>query len=260
MTTVISKDGTKIAFDKVGTGPAVVLVSGALSSRASGPFKLAELLASQFTVYSYDRRGRNESSDTLPYAVQREVEDLEAIIDDAGGSAYVYGHSSGAALALESTLTLGKKITKLALYEAPYNADENALKSWKDFGMQLDELLAAGHRGGAVALFLKLIGMPDEQVLAMRETPVWSMFESIAPTLAYDNAVVGQEGIPTNRAAAIAVPTLVLYGGASYPFMKVVAEALSKAIPHAELRALEGQNHNPKSELLAPVLLEFFGK
>ncbi len=155
---VTSQDGTKIAYDKIGHGPAVILVAGALCSRSfwSGP-ELAKLLARSFTVYNYDRRGRGDSGDTKPYAVAREIEDIEALIDEAGGSAYLYGHSSGAALALEAALRLGNTVKKLAMYEAPYNDDAEAQRAWKQYIKQLTEALAADRRGDAVALFMELV-------------------------------------------------------------------------------------------------------
>src|SRR5438876_10220057 len=178
---VNSKDGTRIVYDKIGHGPAVILVAGAMCSRSfwSGP-ELAKLLARSFTVYNYDRRGRGDSGDTRPYAVAREIEDIEALIDEAGGSAYLYGHSSGAALAMEAALRLGNKVKKLAMYEAPYNDDAEAQRAWKEYIKQLTELLAADRRGDAVALFMKYVGMPDEQIEGMRHAPNWPMFEALA--------------------------------------------------------------------------------
>src|SRR5229473_8400173 len=246
--TVISKDGTKIAYDKIGHGPAVILVAWALCSRSfwSGP-ELAKLLARRFTVYNYDRRGRGESGDTKPYALEREIEDIEALIDEAGGSAYLYGHSSGAALALEAALRLGNKVKKLAMYEPPYNDDAEAQRAWKAYIKQLTETLAADRRGNAVALFMELVGTPADQIEAMRHAPTWPMFEAIAPTLAYDHtAILGKDrSVPIERAAHVLVPTLVMNGGASYPFMYETARALSRAIPHSQLRTLEGQDHGP---------------
>jgi len=259
--TVTSKDGTKIAFDKTGHGPAVILVAGALCSRAfwSGP-ELAKLLDPSFTVYNYDRRGRGDSDDTQPYAVEHEIEDIEALIDDAGGSAYLFGHSSGASLALEAALTLGKKVTKLAMYEAPYNDDPAAQGRWQEYLKHLRETLAADRGGDAVALFMKYVGTPDDQIEGMRHAPIWPVFEAIAPTLAYDHAAILGEyaSVPVDRAAGVDVPTLVMSGGASYPFMRETAQALGKAIPNAQVRTLEDQTHNVDSDVLAPVLLEFF--
>src|SRR5512141_1694880 len=148
MNTVTSKAGTKIAYDKKGDGPALILVDGALCYRGFGPMPgLAELLAPNFTVYTYDRRGRGESSNGKPFSVQREVEDIEALIDAAGGSAFVYGISSGACLALEAALKLGNKVSRLAMYEPPYNGDKAAMQQWKDYRKQLDQAIAEGRRG-----------------------------------------------------------------------------------------------------------------
>lgn len=262
MRKVISKDGTAIAFDRLGEGSPIILVGGAFQHRAIDPqtAQLAALLAQHFTVFHYDRRGRGDSGDALPYAVQREVEDIEALIEEAGGSAFVYGASSGAALAMEATIKLGGKIKKLAMYEAPYNSDDTARQAWKEYRKQLRELLAANRRGDAVALFLKLVKMPADQIEGMRHEPWWLMFEAVAPTLAYDAAVMGEDGsVPAGRAASVAVPALVMNGDdASYGFMHDTAMALAKAIPNAQQRTLVGQTHDVAPETLAPALVEFF--
>lgn len=259
--TVTSKDGTKIVYDKQGEGPAVILVDGALCTRSFGSKpELVTLLAPHFTIYSYDRRGRGDSGDTKPYAVEREIEDIEALIDEAGGVAGLYGHSSGAALALEAAVTLGDKIKKIAMFEAPYNDDREAQRGWREYTQQLTKLLAADRRGDAIALFMALVGMPADQIEGMRRAPMWPVLEAIAPTLAYDHiAIKGEDGtIPTERAARLTVPALVMNGGASFPFMYDTARALSKAMPHAQLRTLEGQRHDVSPEVLAPVLVAFF--
>jgi pimeloyl-ACP methyl ester carboxylesterase len=262
MRTLTSKDGTMIAFDQSGTGPALILVDGALQYRAfdQGAAQLADLLAPHFTVVHYDRRGRGDSTDTPPYAVAREIEDIEALIDAAGGSAFVYGISSGAALAMEAAIELPGKIKQLAMYEPPYNGDEAAQRAWKEYTMQLRELLAAGRRGDAVALFMRLVGATADQVEEVRRAPVWPIFEAVAPTLAYDHiAILGEDAaIPIERAARVGVPTLILVGGASYPFMHDTAVALANVIPNARYRTLEGQTHKVAAEALAPVLVEFF--
>jgi len=261
MDTVISNDGTKIVYDKQGDGPALILVDGAMCSRSTGSKpELTSLLAPHFTVYNYDRRGRGDSGDTSPYAVEREIEDIETLIDEAGRTAYLYGHSSGGSLALEAAVKIGSKVKKLAMYEAPYNDDPEARRAWGEYIEQLTEILAANRRGDAIALFMKYVGVPGEQIDGMRGTPFWPNLEAIAPTLAYDHtAILGQDGsIPKQRAARALMPTLVMNGGASYPFMYDTARALSKAMPHAELRTLEGQTHEVSPEALAPVLVEFF--
>ena len=263
MNTVTSKDGTKIAYDKKGQGPALILVDGALCYRGFGPMPgLADLLAPHFTVYTYDRRGRGQSTNGVPYAVEREVEDIDALIDAAGGTAYLYGISSGACLVLEAAMKLGSKASKLALYEPPYNPDPAARQQWKDYRKQLDQALSEGRRGDAVVLFMKLVGTPSEMVEGMRNAPMWPMFEAVAPTLEYDAAAMGDDRTaPVKRATAVAVPTLVMDGGANLtmlPFMHVSATALAEAIPNAQHRTLEGQTHDVQAPVIAPVLVEFF--
>lgn len=262
MKTVTSKDGTTIAFDQSGKGPAVILVDGALQYRAfdQGMAQLADLLAQHFTVIHYDRRGRGDSTDTQPYALAREIEDIEALIDDAGSSASLYGISSGAALAMEAAIALPKKVKKLAMYEAPYNDAAAAQQAWREYTKQLGELLTARRDGDAVGLFMMLVGATADQVDEIRQTPMWPLWESVGHTLAYDHiAALGQEAtIPTDRAARVVMPALVMDGGASYPFMHVTAMALANAIPNAQHRTLEGQTHEVAAEALAPVLIEFF--
>jgi pimeloyl-ACP methyl ester carboxylesterase len=259
METVKSKDGTSIGYDRVGEGPVVLFVDGALSTRRAKA-DLARLLAERFTVYSYDRRGRGDSGDTQPYAVDREIEDIDALIDAGGGSAFLYGHSSGGCLALDATVELRGKVGKLAMYEAPYNDDPAAQKAWGDYLTSLTDLLASGRRGDAVALFMALVGTPAAQIEGMRHAPFWAGMEAIAPTLAYDHiGIMGRLGsIPTERAARIQVPTLVISGTSGLPFMLETAKTLSRTIPGAELRTLDGQGHDVHAEVLAPVLAEFF--
>jgi len=261
MTTLKSKDGTTIAFDKQGDGPALILVNGAMSTRSDGSNpELARLLAQHFTVYAYDRRGRGDSGDTKPYAVGREIEDIDALIDKAGGYAFLYGHSSGGCLALEAAVKLSDKVKKLAMYEVPYNDDPEAQKAWGTYIKNLTEALASNRRGDAVALFMAYVGMPAAQIEGMRHAPFWSGMEALAPTLAYDHtAIMGNDGsIPRERAARVQVPTLVMTGGSGAPFMLETAKTLSTTIPRARLRTLEGQAHDVHPEALAPVLAEFF--
>ncbi|MGI8687590.1 MAG: alpha/beta fold hydrolase [Thermomicrobiales bacterium] len=259
--TVTSKDGTKIAYDQQGEGPAVILVAGAMCARLSwsGP-ELARLLAPHFTVYNYDRRGRGDSEDTPPYAVEREIEDIDALIDEAGGSAYLFGHSSGGALALEAAVKLGDKVKKLAIYDVPYKDDPAAQQAWKEYIKRLTEVLAADRRGDAIALFMQYVGTPADQIAGMRHAPFWPTLEAIAPTLAYDHtALIGEDAsVPTKRASGVRVSALVLNGGASPPFMYDTARALSQAMPHAQHRTLEDQTHDVNLEVLAPVLEAFF--
>jgi pimeloyl-ACP methyl ester carboxylesterase len=261
MKKVNSKDGTVIAFDQIGRGPVVIMVDGALQYRAfdQGMKDLAEELSKHFTVIHYDRRGRGDSTDTQPYALEREIEDIEAVIDEVSGSAFLYGISSGAALAMEAALKLDGKVRKLAMYEPPYNDDENARRGWREYRRKLAEINAAGRNGDAVAHFMMLVGMPADQVDGMRQHPMWPLWEAVGHTLAYDAAAMGQDSsVPSERAARLAVPTLVMTGGETFPFMHAAAAALAKAIPNAQHLTLAGQTHDVSAEALAPVLIEFF--
>jgi pimeloyl-ACP methyl ester carboxylesterase len=262
MSMVTSKDGTQIAYEMAGSGPAIILVDGALGYRSfSGMPSLTRLLAPHFTVYTYDRRGRGESGDTKPFAVAREVEDIEALIQAAGGEASLFGISSGACLVLEAAISLGSKVKKIALYEPPYDSMQGAEAPWRNYRKNLGEALAGGRRGEAVALFMYLVGVPADQIEGMRQAPMWPMFEAIAPTLAYDAAAIGDDrSAPVQRAAKVTAPALVMDGGANLaimPFMHDTALRLVKAIPHAQQRTLDGQTHDVNMEVLAPVLVEF---
>ncbi|MER5324154.1 alpha/beta fold hydrolase [Streptosporangium roseum] len=263
MSTVVSKDGTTLAFDRIGDGPAVILVDGALCHRSSGPNgPLAALLAERFTVYTYDRRGRGDSGDTAPYAVEREVEDIEALIAEAGGSAFVYGISSGAALALEAA-ERGLAISKLALYEAPFIVDDSRPPVPQDYRAQISDLLAAGRRGDTVKYFMRRgVGLPAVVVAMMRFMPAWAGLTAVAHTLAYDAAVMAgtQSGrsLPAGRWASVTPPTLVAVGGKSPGWMHNAMAAVADALPNARRHTLKGQTHIVKPQALAPVLIDFF--
>jgi pimeloyl-ACP methyl ester carboxylesterase len=261
MNRLSSRDGTTIAYDQRGEGPALILVDGALTVHSAGSgSELARLLAPRLTVYGFDRRGRGDSGDTLPYAIDREIDDIEALIDRAGGSAFLYGHSSGGPLAMRAAIRLGRKVSKIAMYEPPYNNDPGAQQSWSHYLSQLDKALAEGRRGDAVALFMQFVGTPAEQIEGMRRAPFWPGMEAIAPTLAYDHAAILGEpwSVPAELAARVRVPTLVMAGDASLPFMPDTARVLSQAIPEGQLRTLAGQTHEVNPGVLAPVLAEFF--
>lgn len=257
MDKVPSKDGTTISFERLGSGPPVVLVCGGSVDRSSNA-SLAALLAQHFTVFNYDRRGRGESGDTPPYAVEREVEDIDAVVAAAGESAFLYGSSSGAALALEAARMLPTKITKLALWEPPY-VPEGFPRPPADSARTYTELVAAGKRGDAAEFFMaKVVGLPPEFVAQARNAPWWPNQEALAHTLAYDATIMGDYTLPAERVAAVTIPTLVLDGGASFPFMGVTAQALADRLPHGQRRTLEGQRHDVDAAKLAPVLEEFF--
>jgi pimeloyl-ACP methyl ester carboxylesterase len=257
-----SADGTTISYERTGTGPPLILVGGALSSRAAAE-PLAQQLADRFAVIAYDRRGRGDSGDTPPYAVEREVEDLAALIAEAGGSAFVVGHSSGAVLALEATDALGSRIPMLALYEPPFIVDDSRPPVPADFDARLEELVATDRRGDAVEYFLTTAPeAPAETVAQMRETPMWLGMEALAHTLAYDARVLGDtlagSPAPLERWSSVDVPTLVLDGGASPPWQRSSTQALARVLPRSVHRSLPGQTHGAEPEALAPVLRAFF--
>ncbi|MGP4084741.1 alpha/beta fold hydrolase [Streptomyces sp. KR55] len=254
----ISHDGTPIAYQRIGQGPVVVLVSGAMSAGATVA-PLAGPLSDRFGVVVYDRRGRGESGDTTPYTVEREVEDLAALIEAEaeGGDAALYGISSGGALALHAAAS-GLPVRQVAVYEVPFAMDEVAAKGRAEYGERLTEALAQGRRGDAVELFLRLTGLAEEMIQGARQSPLWSGMETIAPSLAYDDAVMGDGRVPRDRLAAITVPVLALAGGASPDWMRQAARAVADAAPQGAYGVLEGQTHMVDPQVLAPVLAEFF--
>ena len=261
MQKVKSRDGTTIAFESSGSGPAVILVGGALSGRSAAA-PLAKALSEYFTVVAYDRRGRGDSGDTAPYAVGREVEDIDALIGAAGGSAFVHGHSSGAALALEAAAA-GLAIPKLALYEPPFIVDDSRPPLSRDYVARLTELVATGRYGEAVELFLtEAVGAPAQAVSQMRSTPAWVSMEGIARTLLYDQEIMADNmtghPLPAARWAAVAQPTLVMDGGASPLWLRGAAQAVAASLRNAKYRTLEGQTHGTAPAVVAPVLVEFF--
>lgn len=262
--TARSGDGTAIAFERIGEGPPLILVDGALCHRTMGPSRrLAALLAQQFTVFTYDRRGRGASGDTAPYGVEREIDDLRALIDEAGGSASVWGISSGAALALEATRR-GVAITKLVLYEAPFIVDDSRSRIPADIVSQLTALVAADRRGDAVRLFLRHMGAPAIVIALMRLLPLWTKLTRIAHTLPYDMTILApyQAGrpLPADRWSHVRIPTLVMVGGKSPAWFHHSMQALADVLPNASHRVVEGQTHNVKAKSLAPLLKEFFNK
>lgn len=260
---VYSKDGTAIGFDRSGSGPAIIPVGGASGER-SHPWmgELVALLEPHFTVFNYDRRGRGDSGDTAPYAVEREVEDLAAVIEAAGGSAFVYGMSSGAVLALDAA-NHGLAIPKLALYEPPFIVDDSRPPIPREYVAHLDELSAAGRRSDAVEYFMTTaLGVPAEYLGPMKEDPMWAAMEKVSHTLAYDGAIMegtmwGQP-LPAERWTQVTAPTLVIAGGESEPFFHSAARALEKLLPNARRRTLPSQNHAVAPTAIMPVLVEFF--
>ena len=260
MNTVTSKDGTTIAFDTSGKGPPLLVVGGALNDRHAAA-TLAGLLASSFTVYAYDRRGRGDSGDTPSYAVEREVEDLQALVEDAGGTASAFGHSSGAVLALEAAAAT-PGITKLVLYEPPFIVDDSRPPLPDDYVSHLKELAATDRRGDAVEYFMTSgVGVPAEAMPSIRESPYWPSLEAVAHTLWYDGVIMGDtmvgKPLSAERWSAVAIPTLVIDGGASPPSLRNAVQALVDVLPNAQRLTLEGQTHDVDPTVLTPVLVEF---
>jgi pimeloyl-ACP methyl ester carboxylesterase len=251
MDTVTSHDGTRIAFDRIGAGPPIVAVVGAFNDRWTAE-PLARFLAPHFSVLTYDRRGRGDSGDTAPYALEREVEDLAALIVAAGGSAGVFGFSSGAVLALEAAAR-GLHTTRLALYEAP------PFGSPVEHAAILADLVAAGRRGDAVEYFQRdVVGIPADVVGQMRHAPVRPGLEAMAHTLVYDMRILGDTSL-LGRLASIAQPTLVISGQDSMNGVHDTASALVTDLPNARHRVVNGLHHNLVPEAIGPLLVEFFG-
>jgi pimeloyl-ACP methyl ester carboxylesterase len=262
MTTTRSSDGTAIAYESCGDGPPLILVDGALCYRKMGPsHALAEVLSEHFTVIRYDRRGRGDSADTAPYSAEREIEDLAALIDVAGGSAYVCGFSSGAVLALDAAAR-GLPISALALYEPPFIVDDSRPPAAADYVEQLNTLLASKRRGDAVRLFMRHVGMPAPLVSLMRFMPAWGKLKRVAHTLPYDGEIMGDtqlgRPLPAARWPGTKVRTLVIVGGKSPAFFHNGTRMLADLLPNAERRVLDGQTHMVKAKVLAPVLVDYF--
>jgi pimeloyl-ACP methyl ester carboxylesterase len=266
---VTSRDGTTIAFDRQGEGPPLILVASALSDR-SDTATLAALLATHFTVINYDRRGRGDSGDTVPYSVEREIEDLDALIETAGGSAYVFGSSSGAVLALRAASS-GANVTKMALFEPPIRLPDVDLvaTSPADSATRVRELIDAGRRSDAVKYFMTHdVGVPGPFLLIMRVLMrrMWSNMIAMAHTLPYDYALLEDDvdGKPLAGLEWVSVtaPTLVMEGGKSPPRLRRPAQVLATVVPGAQHRTLPGQNHGAvmmAPKVIAAALVEFLG-
>jgi pimeloyl-ACP methyl ester carboxylesterase len=252
---VTSSDGTSIAYERVGTGPAVILVDAAGNFRGFSPMpQLAEALAEHFTAFTYDRRGKGASTDTLPYAVDREIEDLQALIDLAGGSAFVHGFSSGATLALLAA-ERGTGIAKVSLLEPPLGVTDSPPPPSGISG-EVARLIITGRRGEAYEHWLKGIGVPAEMIAQMRESPMWPALEATAHTLIYDSLIPGS--MPPDRLAAISTPALVVGSEGSPDQLRNWVQGVAEALPDASARFLPGTWHGVSAEHLAPALAEFF--
>jgi pimeloyl-ACP methyl ester carboxylesterase len=260
--TLVSRDGTRIVYDHLGAGRPLIMVGGALSDRSHPTVQhFASVLARYFTVFKYDRRGRGDSGDTPPYEAEREFEDLQAVIQAAGGPVFLHGTSSGAVLALE-TAARAQGVAKLALYEPPFIVDDGRAPLLLQYRAHIENLLASGRRSDALVHFMTVgVGMPAASVEAMRNGPEWPGLERLAHTVAYDNAIVGEymEGkpLPGERWRSVTMPTLVMSGGDSPAWLQRSAEVTARALPNATHRTLLGQQHAVAPEALAPVLVEF---
>ncbi|MEV0336504.1 alpha/beta hydrolase [Nocardia sp. NPDC050717] len=256
MPTVWSKDGTTLAYDVLGAGPALVPITGATCFRRFRPVAAdARVFATAFTVHHWDRRGRGDSGDTAPWSVQREVDDIEAIIDAAGGRAILYGHSSGAALALEAAVRLPHKVDAVVVYDASYVHDAAERDSYARLAARVAALLDEGANGRALKVFLRGIGMPRAFVTLLPLVPGWRTMKALAPTLRYDIALT-EDLPPVHRFTAIDLPVQVLVGERNPPGLDAVARMLAAAIPRATYRSLPGQNHMVSAKALLPILVD----
>lgn len=257
MKTTQSKDGTVIAYDVYGSGPALVYITGASCFRSFRPVRQdAKAFAQEFTVYNYDRRGRGDSTNTLPWSVEGEVEDIEAMIDAAGGKAHLYGHSSGAVLALEAALRLGDKVQKVVMYDASYVHDETEKAKYNQLSQHIHQLLKDDQKAKAMKSFLTGIGMPKALVFLLPLFPDWRIMKALAPTLAYDIALT-RDMPPVERAAEVTVPLQIIVGQKSPAGLHDVANQLTKAIPMAKLIELAKQGHLVSAKALLPLLKDF---
>jgi pimeloyl-ACP methyl ester carboxylesterase len=263
MNQATSRDGTSIAYDQQGSGPALILVGGGLDDGSENA-PLARELAENFAVYNYARRGRGGSGDTVPYTLEREIDDIEALLAEAGGSAHLYGVSSGGALVLEAAAA-GIAVDKLAVYEVPYNMADDWPQRWRRYVERLDAVLAEGRRGDALELFMELAGSSEEEIAGARTSPFWPAMETLAHTLAYDAACLGDGQPPTARLARITQPTLVatgvdarVPGAAAWALaLDEAADAVAASIPHAQRQTFEGQSHVADPKAVAPILEQF---
>jgi pimeloyl-ACP methyl ester carboxylesterase len=258
---VTSHDGTRIAYETWGQGPALIAVCGTTCDRALMR-STAQAFGEYFTTINYDRRGRGDSGDTGPYAVDREIEDIAALIEEAGGSAYLYGHSSGAALVLHA-VAARLPVERFVLHDPPYSPpdEEPSQEEARRFALEIRDLLGQDKRAEAIGMTFRGTGMPDDMIAEMRTSPRWPALIALAPTLAYDSAVMGDidrgGAIPEDLAARATQPGLVLVGSESPPFMMEVSRRLADLLPDGDHRVIEGQDHVVAPDVLAPIVDEF---
>ena len=264
METVQSAHGTVIAYERTGVGQPLVIIGGAFNTRMSSA-GLAALLSDRFTVYRYDRRGRGDSGGTREaagYSIDWEADDLAAVLRATGGNPFIYGHSSGGALALESAAR-GIAMQKLAVYEAPYSGPGGPGGPGgptSDVAEQLRTLVADGRRDDATERFLGLMGMSTDAIGHARQSPYWSDMVAIAHTLPYDVTLSNGGEVPVKLLGDVAVPTLAIAGGDSPAWAANAARAIAMYVPDATYVILPGQTHGVADEVIAPVLAEWFGE
>jgi pimeloyl-ACP methyl ester carboxylesterase len=258
MKTAISKDGTQIAYDVYGGGQPIIMVGGTMNSRVFGPAPAAQLLGKDFAVYDYDRRGRGDSGDNRPYDPSKEVEDIAALIEAAGGQAALCGFSSGGALAMEAALELGpERVTKLAIYEGPFTSDPVVLKEWQDYGKALHQAVKSGDADKMVMAFASLVHAEVETL--RKDKATWQKLSKLAPTLMYDYEIIGTDKhIPEERLAGIKAPTLVICGADSGSKVIAYTERIANLIPRGTSKVLPGQSHSVEPVAIAPILRDFF--
>jgi pimeloyl-ACP methyl ester carboxylesterase len=261
MPQVTSADGTAIGYETHGSGPVVIFVGGAIQYRAvdeDSP-RIAALLADRFTVALYDRRGRGESGNTEPYAVMREIEDIEALIDALGGTAMLYAMSSGAVLAIDAAAALPRKITRLVCYEPPINAAQSRDEALTDLA-EMERFKAVGDGASALAAFMRYTGASEDDLNGFKSSPAWPPFAAAGTTIAHDYRVLAEatKGDMAARWRGVAQPVLLVNGDLSFPFMAAAADSVADALPNGQRKTLSGQRHDPAVDVIAPVIAEFF--
>ena len=254
-----SCDNTQIAFDVTGEGPALIIIDGALACRSQGNSQeLIDLLAADFAVYGFDRRGTGQSGDSRSYSVVKEVGDIAKLIDIAGGQAFLYGHSSGAILALEAALKLGPKVPRLVVYEPPLNDDEDARANWAAYRKDLETLSASRNADAILVRFMRATRMSEEAIETSKATPQWATLRKMSKSLTYNAELFGSDGsIPLERYSQVEARSLFLGGEESWEYMCDTATKLAQALPDALAECIPGETHNPRASVLAPIIREF---
>jgi len=259
--TVRSADEVPIACERSGDGPPLIIVDGAIAYREVGPSgKLAKELSHRFTVYRYDRRGRGQSGDAPTYSIQREIDDIQALIEQVGAPTSLLGLSSGAVLALDAA-NQGLAVTKVVAYEAPFIVDASRTPAPTGYRQQLERLIEDDRRGDAVKLFMGFVGLPRFLIATMPLFPAWKKLKAVAPTLVYDATIMegtqAGRSLPTDRWAAVKLPVLVADGAKSPAWLHRASDAVAAILPNATRRSIDGANHMAQAGRVAPVVASF---